>query len=83
MLQVTLLSDCLHSSLFIVFTRLMWSFDIINATDPQTGVKISIDVDAFSEGFSSHPLPFECSINRRGSWVDAAVELAMDSAKDN
>ena len=42
-------------SLFIVFTRIMWGFNIKNKLDAN-GKPITLDVDAFSEGFSSHPL---------------------------
>lgn len=68
-------------SLFIVFTRLMWAFNIKNATDPTTGLPIPVDVDAYSEGFSSHPLHFECDIKPRGEWVGDAVEHALAVGK--
>ncbi|KAK4047662.1 hypothetical protein OIO90_006091 [Microbotryomycetes sp. JL221] len=62
-------------SLFIVFSRLMWACNITNAKDEQ-GQIIPIDVDRFSEGFSSHPVGFQCDIKSRGPWVDEVVELA-------
>ncbi|KAK4703373.1 hypothetical protein P7C70_g2845, partial [Phenoliferia sp. Uapishka_3] len=70
-------------SMFIVFSRLMWSFNIKNATDPITGLPVPVDVDAYSEGFSSHPLPFECEITKRGPWVDDAVDQAMQAGKSS
>ncbi|GAA5824646.1 hypothetical protein JCM11251_005288 [Rhodosporidiobolus azoricus] len=35
-----------------------------------------VNVDAFSEGFSSHPLPFECAIEPRGEWVKEVIREA-------
>lgn len=66
-------------SLFIVFTRLLWSLNLSHAKD-LSGADIPVDVNAYSEGFSSHPLHFECKIEKRGDWVTSAVEAAMDSA---
>ncbi|ORY88519.1 putative O-methylsterigmatocystin oxidoreductase [Leucosporidium creatinivorum] len=66
-------------SLFIVFTRLLWSLNLSHAKDA-SGADIPVDVNAYSEGFSSHPLHFECKIERRGDWVEQAIESAMESA---
>jgi hypothetical protein len=68
-----------NSSLFIVFTRLLWSLNLTNAKDA-SGVDIPVDVNAYSEGFSSHPLHFECKIEKRGGWVTSAVESTMEAA---
>ncbi|KAM0753795.1 putative O-methylsterigmatocystin oxidoreductase [Meredithblackwellia eburnea MCA 4105] len=65
-------------SLFIVFSRLLWAFNITNAKD-SSGSPIPVDINAFSEGFSSHPLHFECDIQARGPWVQEAVDLALSS----
>lgn len=60
----------------------MHAFNVKNATDPITGLSIPVDVNAYSEGFSSHPLTFECAIEKRGAWVDDAVELGMQAGKE-
>lgn len=67
-------------SMYIVFTRMMWALHIRHAVDA-AGVEIPVDVDAYSEGFSSHPLSFECSIKPRGAFVNEAVELATAEIK--
>jgi hypothetical protein len=65
-------------SLFIVFTRIMWAFDIQKARNPATGAEIPVDVNAFSEGFSSHPLPFQTDIRPRGEYVKDIVYAAVE-----
>lgn len=61
-------------SLFIVFTRLLWTLNFRPAIDPATGKELPPSVDAFSEGFSSHPLPFTARMEPRGDWVKDVVE---------
>ncbi|GAA5916201.1 hypothetical protein JCM8208_000032 [Rhodotorula glutinis] len=68
-------------SLFIVFTRLLWSCSLRPALDPATGAEKPPSVDAFSEGFSSHPLPFECRIEPRGEWVKEVVAQAVEEGE--
>ncbi|POY72210.1 hypothetical protein BMF94_4716 [Rhodotorula taiwanensis] len=62
-------------SLFIVFSRLLWALSLRPSVNPQTGKEEPPSVDAFSEGFSSHPLAFTCRIEPRGDWVREVVEL--------
>lgn len=71
----------LQRSLFIVFTRLLWSCSLRPALDPATGAEKPPSVDAFSEGFSSHPLPFECRIEPRGEWVREVVAQAVEEGE--
>ncbi|KAI5479627.1 cytochrome P450, family 2, subfamily U [Pseudohyphozyma bogoriensis] len=65
-----------NRSLYIVFTRLMWAADLCHAVDPATGNVIPVNVDSYSEGFSSHPVGLKLDIKSRGPWVDEVVELA-------
>jgi hypothetical protein len=65
-------------SLFIVFTRIMWAFDVRKARDA-AGKEIPVDVHAFSEGFSSHPLAFETEIKPRGEYVKDVVFAANEA----
>ncbi|KAM0790540.1 hypothetical protein ACM66B_003409 [Microbotryomycetes sp. NB124-2] len=62
-------------SLYIVFSRLMWACNILHAKD-EHGNEVPIDINNFSEGFSSHPVGFKCDIQARGPWVNEVVELA-------
>ena len=55
-------------SMFITFTRLLWAFTF--KEDPAH----PIDIDSFSEGFSSHPLHFKTGIAPRGPWVEEALK---------
>lgn len=66
---------CVQRSLFIVFSRLLWALSLKPAVNPQTGKEEPPSVDAFSEGFSSHPLSFKCRIEPRGDWVREVVDL--------
>lgn len=62
-------------SLFIVFSRLLWALSLKPSINPETGEEEPPSVDAFSEGFSSHPLSFTCRIEPRGDWVREVVDL--------
>ena len=66
-------------SLYIVFTRIMWALSIKPQRDPATGRELVPDVNAFSEGFSSHPLTFECDIKPRGKFVEDLVAVATEN----
>lgn len=61
--------------MYIVFTRMMWATSITHAKD-SNDVNIPVNVDAYSAGFSSHPLDFKCDIKARGDWVKEVVDLA-------
>ncbi|BGP58554.1 hypothetical protein JCM8202_001218 [Rhodotorula sphaerocarpa] len=62
-------------SLFIVFSRLLWALSLRPSVNSETGKEEPPSVDAFSEGFSSHPLTFTARIEPRGDWVREVVEL--------
>jgi len=51
----------------------MWSFNI----QPKAGAA-PLNVDAFSEGFSSHPLSFETDIKPRGPYVEEVIKLNLE-----
>ncbi|BGP43937.1 hypothetical protein JCM10449v2_007994 [Rhodotorula kratochvilovae] len=68
-------------SLFIVLTRLLWSCSLRPALDPLTGEEKPPSVDAYSEGFSSHPLPFECRIEPRDAKVPEVVRHAVEEGE--
>ncbi|CAD6587966.1 MAG: hypothetical protein CYPHOPRED_004210, partial [Cyphobasidiales sp. Tagirdzhanova-0007] len=55
-------------SIFIIFSRLLWAFNVDYARDAQ-GIDIPVDENAFTSGFSSHPKPFKCSITPRDAEV--------------
>jgi len=63
-------------SLFIVFTRIMWAFNIKNKVDSK-GNPIMLDVDAFSEGFSSHPHTFQTDIKPRFPEVVKIIDTQL------
>jgi hypothetical protein len=56
----------------------MWTFDVQKARNA-AGNEIPVDVDAFSEGFSSHPLAFDTEIRARGDYVKDIVFAANDA----
>ncbi|MBW0478080.1 hypothetical protein O181_017795 [Austropuccinia psidii MF-1] len=59
-----------EKSLFIAFTRILWTCSI-TATGP-------LDPDAFSSGFSCRPLAFPVDIKPRGDWVKEIIEQAVE-----
>ncbi|GAA6033612.1 hypothetical protein JCM8097_001483 [Rhodosporidiobolus ruineniae] len=63
-------------SLFITFTRLLHCFTFTPPLSPSTDEPILPSADAFSEGFSSHPLPFEVVIRKRAGWVEEVIREA-------
>ncbi|RPA95776.1 cytochrome P450 [Choiromyces venosus 120613-1] len=71
------------NSLFINISRLLWSFDIGPKIRPD-GTEVLVDDMAFTNGFLSQPLPFECSIKPRDQgrveviereWAEANKDL--------
>lgn len=58
---------------FLQFTRMMWGCSFSHA-ESADGAEIPVDINAYSEGFSSHPLAFECDIVSRGEWVSEVIE---------
>jgi cytochrome P450 len=60
-------------SLFIVFSRLLWGFNLDYAKDA-SGAVCPIDENAYTSGFSSHPLPFQCEITPRWGEVRKVVD---------
>lgn len=64
-------------SLFIVFSRLLWGFNITNAKDASGNV-IKVDSNAYTTGFSSHPKKFLCSITPRDKDVEHVIRAQAD-----
>lgn len=55
-----------EQGLFISVARLLWGFKISPAIDSKTGKEIPVDIDAYTDGFNSKPLPFKCRLEARG-----------------
>ena len=64
-------------SLFIVFSRMLWGFNITNAKDA-LGQPIMVDSSAYTTGFSSHPQKFQCSITPRHSEVETVIRAQAE-----
>ena len=72
------------NSLFLNISRMLWAFDIGPKMRPD-GTEVPVDDMAFTNGFLSRPLPFECSIMPRDQgrakviereWAEADKDLA-------
>ncbi|CAH7688066.1 cytochrome P450 [Phakopsora pachyrhizi] len=62
-------------SLYITFSRILWAFEIIKYTDDDKSSMI--DLNNFSTGFSSSPLPFKVKILPRD---ESVIKLLEDEA---
>jgi len=69
-------------SLFIVYSRILWAFNVTPAYD-ENGKQYPLDVDAFSEGFSSHPRAFKCNITPRDASVKDIVRAAVETTVED
>ena len=55
-----------EQGLFITIARILWGFKISPAIDSKTGVEMPVDINAYTDGFNSKPLPFKCRLEPRG-----------------
>jgi hypothetical protein len=53
------------NSLFINFARILWAFDITPKVNLD-GSEVAVDETAFTLGFLSRPVPFECKYHAEG-----------------
>ncbi|KAL2193988.1 cytochrome P450 [Corynascus similis CBS 632.67] len=67
------------ASVAINIARMLWAFDIKPARNEQGG-EIDVDIFAFSDGFNSSPLPFECSITPRSEKHARVIEVEFRGA---
>lgn len=58
--------------------KVLWAFDISEPIDQQTGKTIPLDVNAYEEGISRVPLPFQAVIKPRSQ---AHIETIKREAK--
>ena len=65
-------------SLFIVFSRMLWGFNIRTAQDA-SGNAIHVSPNAYSTGFSSHPKVFQCAIEPRDDGVAKVIRSAAEA----
>ena len=60
-----------EQGLFITVSRILWAFKISPAIDGETGREILVDIDAYTDGFNSKPMPFQCRFEpRRKKYVE-------------
>jgi cytochrome P450 len=55
-----------EQSLFISVSRILWGFKISPPLHPNTGKELPVDINAYTDGFNSKPLPFQCHVQPRG-----------------
>ncbi|EGS17163.1 uncharacterized protein CTHT_0064770 [Thermochaetoides thermophila DSM 1495] len=67
------------NSVLINTARILWGFNIKPAVN-EKGEKIDVDIFAYSEGFNSTPLPFECSITPRSKKHAQVIEREYKQA---
>lgn len=62
---------------WLMMVNVLATCNISKARDDETGNEIYVDPDACTDGISSHPLPFKCSIVRRSEQAEALVRNAL------
>ncbi|KAI5865315.1 cytochrome P450 [Durotheca rogersii] len=67
------------ASVELNIARILWGFDVAPAKDA-SGKDVDVDIFAFSDGFNSSPLPFECSITPRSQQHVRVVEREYQDA---
>ncbi|KAF2438142.1 cytochrome P450 [Karstenula rhodostoma CBS 690.94] len=65
------------NTITIAVARLLWAFDI----KPANGDRIEVDDSMFTEGFVSHPKPFEAVFQPRSEAHREVIETAYDNAE--
>ncbi|KAK3986818.1 putative cytochrome P450 17A1 [Cladorrhinum sp. PSN332] len=70
-----------QSSVTINVARMIWAFDIKPARD-ENGKDVEVDIFAFTDGFNSVPLPFQCDIKPRSKKHAEIVTRQSRSANE-
>ncbi|KAK3903491.1 cytochrome P450 [Staphylotrichum tortipilum] len=68
------------ASVAINIARILWAFNVGPGRN-EKGEKIDVDIFAFSDGFNSSPLPFECSILPRSDKHALVIEREYQEAR--
>ncbi|KAK4118997.1 cytochrome P450 [Parathielavia appendiculata] len=68
------------ASVAINIARILWAFEVKPALNDK-GEKIDVDIFAFSDGFNSSPLPFECSIKPRSEGHARVIQREFQEAQ--
>jgi len=61
---------------WLMIVTVLATFNISKARD-KTGNEIDVDQEAFTDGITSHPRPFKCSIVRRSEHAEALIRNAV------
>jgi cytochrome P450 len=69
-----------EQGLFITISRILWGFKISYAIDKETGKEIPVDIDAYTDGFNSKPLPYQCRLEPRGPKYVEIMRREYDQA---
>lgn len=65
---------------WLMIVSVLATFNISKARDDETGNEIDVDPDAYTDGTTSHPLPFKCSIVRRSEKAESLIRNAAGVA---
>jgi cytochrome P450 len=71
-----------EQGLFITISRILWAFNISPAIDPKTSLEIPVDINAYTDGFNSKPLPFQCRLQPRGEKYVEIMRRDYEGALD-
>ncbi|KAI0672430.1 cytochrome P450 [Trametes maxima] len=70
-----------HNSVFIAISRLLWAFDILPALDAAGKPELP-DPWAFTNGFNSKPVSFQCRVKARNVRVSDRIEKEWKVANE-
>ncbi|KAK7897444.1 hypothetical protein LTR67_005333 [Exophiala xenobiotica] len=65
-----------------IAAKLLWAFEFSEYIDPETGVKTTLDPDAYNPGILQAPLPFKVAIKPRSQKHIERINQEMSDALD-
>ena len=65
-----------------IAAKLLWAFEFSEYVDPQTGVKVQLDAQAYNPGILQAPLPFKIAIKPRSEKHIERINQEMSEAQD-
>lgn len=63
-----------------IAAKLLWAFDFAEPTDPATGKAMPLDINAFTSGILTCPLPFKVKVTPRSEAHIATVKRELQGS---
>lgn len=65
-----------------IASKLLWAFDFAEPIDPVTGKVIPLDIDAFTSGILTCPLPFKVKVTPRSQGHVSTIQRELKGSLD-